>query len=32
MEGGLWDGLPILSKSGAFGGPDFLARLVGDQE
>jgi uncharacterized protein YgbK (DUF1537 family) len=29
MEGGHWDGLPILSKSGAFGGPDFLARLLG---
>jgi uncharacterized protein YgbK (DUF1537 family) len=28
MEGGLWDGLPILSKSGAFGGPDFLATLL----
>lgn len=29
MEGGHWDGLPILSKSGAFGAPDFLARLLG---
>ncbi len=29
MEGGHWDGLPILSKSGAFGTPDFLARLLG---
>ena len=29
MEGGLWHGLPILSKSGAFGAPDFLARLLG---
>jgi uncharacterized protein YgbK (DUF1537 family) len=28
MEGGLWDGLPILSKSGGFGGPDFLATLL----
>lgn len=28
MEGGHWDGLPILSKSGAFGAPDFLARLL----
>lgn len=28
MEGGHWDGLPILSKSGAFGDPDFLARLL----
>jgi len=29
MEGGHWHGLPILSKSGAFGAPDFLARLLG---
>ena len=29
MEGGHWDGLPILSKSGAFGAPDFLACLLG---
>lgn len=29
MEGGHWDGLPILSKSGAFGRPDFLASLLG---
>lgn len=28
MEGGLWDGLPILSKSGAFGDPGLLARLL----
>ena len=28
MEGGHWCGLPILSKSGAFGAPDFLARLL----
>ena len=29
MEGGHWHGLPILSKSGAFGARDFLARLLG---
>jgi uncharacterized protein YgbK (DUF1537 family) len=25
--GGRWDGIPVLSKSGAFAGPDFLVRL-----
>ena len=28
MEGGIWDGAMVLSKSGAFGRPDFLARLL----
>ena len=27
LEGGAWDGVTIVSKSGAFGRPDFLARL-----
>lgn len=27
--GGIWDGLPLISKSGAFGSPNFLSRLVG---
>lgn len=26
--GGAWDGLDVISKSGAFGTPDFLCRLV----
>ena len=28
MEGGHWHGLTVVSKSGAFGRPDFLARLL----
>ncbi len=28
MEGGVWDGVMLVSKSGAFGRPDFLARLM----
>lgn len=28
LRGGRWDGVPIISKSGAFGDPDFLKRLV----
>ena len=28
IEGGLWDGVTVVSKSGAFGSPDFLLRLV----
>ncbi len=28
MEGGIWDGAMVVSKSGAFGRPDFLARLL----
>ena len=28
LNGGMWDGLDLISKSGAFGTPDFLARLV----
>ncbi len=28
MAGGLWDGLTVIAKSGAFGKPDFLARLL----
>jgi uncharacterized protein YgbK (DUF1537 family) len=28
MVGGLWDGLTVASKSGAFGAPDLLARLL----
>jgi uncharacterized protein YgbK (DUF1537 family) len=27
LRGGDWDGQRVVSKSGAFGGPDFLARL-----
>ena len=27
LEGGAWDGVTVVSKSGAFGRPDFLARL-----
>jgi uncharacterized protein YgbK (DUF1537 family) len=27
LEGGRWDGLPVLSKSGGFGRPDLLADL-----
>lgn len=28
LRGGAWDGQRIVSKSGAFGAPDFLARLL----
>jgi uncharacterized protein YgbK (DUF1537 family) len=28
LVGGLWDGLPVLSKSGAFGHPDILVNLA----
>ena len=28
LRGGAWDGQRIVSKSGAFGAPDFLARLM----
>ncbi|MDE2006951.1 MAG: hypothetical protein KGI51_10320, partial [Rhodospirillales bacterium] len=28
MRGGRWHGLRVLSKSGAFGGTDWLARLL----
>lgn len=28
IVGGRWDGVDVVSKSGAFGDPDFLARLV----
>ncbi|OYV67263.1 MAG: hypothetical protein B7Z59_04810 [Acidiphilium sp. 37-67-22] len=28
MIGGAWDGTTLISRSGAFGGPDFLARLL----
>ncbi|MCZ8373985.1 MAG: hypothetical protein O9342_01305 [Beijerinckiaceae bacterium] len=28
LTGGRWAGLPLVSKSGAFGAPDFLVRLV----
>jgi len=28
MRGGQWDALAVVSKSGAFGGPDLLAELV----
>lgn len=28
LAGGRWAGLPLVSKSGAFGAPDFLTRLV----
>jgi uncharacterized protein YgbK (DUF1537 family) len=31
MAGGLWDGLTVASKSGAFGAPDMLARLLGER-
>jgi uncharacterized protein YgbK (DUF1537 family) len=27
IEGGVWDGVTLVSKSGAFGRPDFLSRL-----
>ena len=27
LEGGAWDGVTVVSKSGGFGRPDFLARL-----
>jgi uncharacterized protein YgbK (DUF1537 family) len=29
LVGGPWDGMPLISKSGAFGTADFLRRLVG---
>ncbi len=29
LRGGPFDGLRVVSKSGAFGGPDFLARMLG---
>lgn len=29
IRGGLWDGVRVISKSGAFGRPDFLSQLVG---
>jgi D-threonate/D-erythronate kinase len=28
LEGGLWDGAAVISKSGAFGDPSLLIRLV----
>lgn len=28
MRGGRWDGVTVISKSGAFGGPDLLQQLV----
>lgn len=28
MVGGVWDGVQVISKSGAFGAPDFLTRVV----
>jgi D-threonate/D-erythronate kinase len=28
MRGGRWDGVTIVSKSGAFGGPDLFQQLV----
>jgi D-threonate/D-erythronate kinase len=28
LRGGGWDGVPLVSKSGAFGPPDLLARLI----
>lgn len=28
LEGGRWSGTPVVSKSGAFGAPDLLVRLV----
>ncbi|WP_420104284.1 four-carbon acid sugar kinase family protein [Bosea sp. (in: a-proteobacteria)] len=30
LRGGRWDGVTIVSKSGAFGGPDLLKQLVAD--
>lgn len=30
MAGGLWDGLTVIAKSGGFGKPDFLARLLAE--
>jgi hypothetical protein len=29
LRGGAWDGQRVVSKSGAFGAPDFLVRLLG---
>lgn len=29
LAGGRWNGLPVISKSGAFGTPDFLEILIG---
>ncbi|MFT2094147.1 four-carbon acid sugar kinase family protein [Acidiphilium multivorum] len=31
IGGGLWDGVRLISRSGAFGAPDFLARLLDDR-
>lgn len=28
LDGGRWDGLPIVTKAGGFGGPDTLAQVV----
>lgn len=28
LRGGAWDGVPVVSKSGAFGAPDLLRRLI----
>ena len=28
LGGGIWDGVPLLSRSGAFGGAEFLANLL----
>ncbi len=30
LRGGRWDGVTVVSKSGAFGGPDLLKQLVAD--
>ena len=32
LVGGRWNGLPVISKSGAFGTPDFLENLIGSLE
>ena len=32
LHGGRWDGRLVLSKSGGFGAPDFLAKLLGRAE
>jgi uncharacterized protein YgbK (DUF1537 family) len=31
LRGGRWDGLRVVSRSGAFGGPASLARLLGEE-
>jgi uncharacterized protein YgbK (DUF1537 family) len=31
LRGGRWDGLRVVSRSGAFGGPGSLARLLGEE-